>query len=269
MYFLKMHGLGNDFIVLDARTNPLSLTKAQARALADRRRGIGCDQIMVMNPGASDADVKLDMWNADGDGVGACGNGTRCVARLLLDEGVGEAVRIQTEAGILSAWREADEIAVNMGPARLDWQDVPLAKAMDTLAVDVGLAGLPPAICLSMGNPHAVFFVEDAEAIALAEIGPQIEHHAFFPERTNVEFAAALGPDHWRMRVWERGVGITDACGSGACAVAVAAAQTNRGGRACQIDLDGGRLSLRWQEDGAVIMRGQTAISFRGQIEHV
>ena len=268
MDFLKMHGLGNDFIVLDARQHGLDMGPERARLLADRKRGIGCDQIMLLKK-SDEADIFLEMWNADGDTVGACGNGTRCVAALMLDETGADTVSIQTEAGILSAWSEAGEIAVNMGPARLGWSDIPLATEMDTAAITLDGFDLPPAIGVSMGNPHMVFFIDDAEAIDVASLGPQIETHALFPERTNVEFVHQLGPDHWRMRVWERGVGITEACGSGACAVAVAAARTGRGGRRSVVALDGGSLTLTWREDGDVIMRGPTAISFKGQISDV
>jgi diaminopimelate epimerase len=205
------------------------------------------------------------MFNADGSTAGACGNATRCVARLLFEQtGKSEGV-IETVAGLLHVSRVGALYAVDFGPPRLDWTQIPLASTMDTKLVDVGLPALPPACCVSMGNPHAVFFVPDVMAIDLADLGPQIEHHPLFPQRTNVEFAQILGKDRIRMRVWERGTGITEACGSGACATLVAAARCGLAGRQADIILDGGTLNVLWREtDDHVVLTGPAALAYTG-----
>ena len=270
--FLKMHGLGNDFIVFDARDPanavPDQISPAAARRLADRHFGIGCDQILVIRP-STKADVFMEILNSDGSQAAACGNGTRCVADFVMPVG-GSGTSIETAAGVLMARRDAKtgHIAVDMGPAHLGWQDVPLASKMDTLAVDLGPLAPVPAICHSIGNPHAVLFVDDAEAIDLAHIGPQLEHHPLFPDRANISFVTKVGSDQFRMRVWERGGGITFACGSGACAVGVAVTRSGRGARRNEIIMDGGSVFIDWQDDGTaggrVIMRGPVAYVFDG-----
>ncbi|MDO5758425.1 MAG: diaminopimelate epimerase [Rhodobacterales bacterium] len=250
--FMKMHGLGNDFVVIDARARDVPMTAALARALGDRRRGIGFDQLAIITRGAWDA--HLTFWNTDGSMAGACGNATRCIARHLMDEGGKSALRLTTARGDLHARDAGDGLtSVNMGAPQLDWQDIPLADAMDTL--ELPIEGGP--VATGMGNPHCSFFVPDAEVIPLEQFGPRYEHHPLFPQRTNVQVASIIGPDHIRMRVWERGAGLTLASGSSSCAVAVAAARRGLTGRTVRVDLDGGTLMIDWRDDG-VWMTGPT-----------
>lgn len=256
--FMKMHGLGNDFVVIDERGITPRVDAAMAIAIADRNRGVGYDQLAVLSD-SSDADVHLTFWNADGSQAGACGNATRCIARHMMDELDRDALTIRTDRGLLSAVDVDGMASVNMGHPQLDWLDVPLASEMDTLALPID--GAPTAT--GMGNPHCTFFVDDAEAIDLAARGAEIEHHPLYPERTNVQFASLIGPDHIRMRVWERGVGVTLASGSSSCATAVAAARRGLTGRKVRIDLDGGTLQIDWRDDG-VWMTGPTAHVFDG-----
>ena len=262
-----MHGLGNDFIVFDARVQPLTLTASTIRALADRHTGVGADTLVVIEPAkANEADVSVQFHNADGDEIGTCGNATRCVAALLFQETGRESIRIATKDGLLSASRSGDSVAVDMGRPRLGWSDLPLAGPMDTLHLPV-TGPLADPVGVSMGNPHAVFFVEDAPSVDIAMLGPLIEHHPLFPERVNVEVATVLAPDRIRMRVWERGVGITRACGSGACATLVAAVRRGLTGRRATLVLDGGDLLIEWRDDEHVIMTGPAATSFVGEID--
>jgi diaminopimelate epimerase len=268
--FIKMHGLGNDFVVLDARHGALALDDAVVRRLGDRRRGVGFDQLLVLEPAQNpDADLFMRIYNPDGSESGACGNGTRCVAALALDESGREASVIETRRGLLHAHvAEQGRVTVDMGAALTAWDDVPLGEPCDTLSLDAVAEGpLQSPTAIGMGNPHCVFFVPDAEAIALETLGPKIEHHPLFPARTNVEVASLTGPDRLRLRVWERGVGITEACGSGACATAVAAVRRGLTGRQVSLDLDGGRLEIEWRErDGHVLMTGPVATSFAGEV---
>ena len=272
--FLKMHGLGNDFVVFDARpTSPLAalrLDEAAARLIADRRFGVGCDQIMILRAPQKGGDIYLEMLNQDGSQTGACGNGTRCVASFIMAETGQDAVAIETQAGMLYAQRAGDKtgdlIEVNMGQAHLAWQDIPLAEAQDSLHVDLRPLEDIMAVGLSMGNPHIVLFVDDAEAVDVATRGAALERHSLFPEGVNVSFAHVIAPDKIRMRVFERGVGITSACGSGACAVAVAAHRRALAGRTSEIVLDGGSLTITWQDDGTVLMAGPVATSYHGYL---
>ncbi|MFC7333661.1 diaminopimelate epimerase [Rhodocista pekingensis] len=266
--FLKMHGLGNDFVVLDARRDPLPLTPAVARAIADRRTGVGCDQLVLLEPPRHPAaDLFMRILNPDGSESGACGNATRCVASLVADGSGRAEVTVETVTGLLRCRLRADgSVTVDMGPARLDWTQIPLAAAHDTLHVPAGAGPLQDACCVGMGNPHAVFFVDDAEAVDLPSLGPVLEHHPLFPQRCNIEVAQVLAPDHIRMRVWERGAGITRACGSGSCATLVAAARRGLTGRAAWIELDGGRLWIEWHGDGHVLMTGPVATAFTGEL---
>ncbi|ETD78109.1 diaminopimelate epimerase [Rhodobacter capsulatus] len=257
--FLKMHGLGNDFVVIDARSGENPVTPALARALGDRHRGVGFDQLAVILP-AEGADFTLEFWNSDGSKAGACGNATRCVSDLMMRDLGKDRVTLTTARGRLSAERRADGlVSVNMGAPILDPAAIPVAA--DPLALP--LTGDPVAV--GMGNPHCIFFVEDAETADVSGLGPKIEHHPLFPERTNVEFASLIGPDHLRMRVWERGAGITLACGSGTCATAVAAHLRGLTGRRVIVDVDGGRLEIDWREDG-VWMTGPTALVFAAEL---
>ncbi|HEY8613856.1 MAG TPA: diaminopimelate epimerase [Roseomonas sp.] len=266
--FRKMHGLGNDFVVLDARAAPLPITQARAAAIADRRTGIGCDQFIVMEPGTEGADVFMRIRNPDGSEAGACGNATRCVAELAMAEAGTGAVAIRTIAGILPSERLPDgTVRVDMGLARLGWQDVPLAREMDTLHLPLSADGVSgPAAC-SMGNPHATFFVPDLGALDLARIGPVLEHDPIFPERANIGFVQVIAPGHLRLVVWERGAGLTLACGSGACAALVNAARRGLSARAATVSLPGGDLCIEWRDDGHVLMAGPTATAFTGMID--
>ncbi|CUI01445.1 diaminopimelate epimerase [Leisingera aquaemixtae] len=256
--FMKMHGLGNDFVVVDARAQDIAITPAMARGIAHRQFGVGFDQLTVITSGKGDA--HLTFYNADGSTSGACGNATRCIARHLILESSKPELHLTTDRGDLYA-RDAGNglTAVNMGAPQLDWQDIPLAEKVDTL--ELPIEGGPTAT--GMGNPHCTFFVEDAEIIPLEEFGPRYEHHPLYPQRTNVQVAQVTGPDRVRMRVWERGVGVTLASGSSSCATAVAAARRGLTGRKVQIDLDGGNLWIDWAEDG-VWMTGPTMHVFDG-----
>jgi diaminopimelate epimerase len=263
--FHKMHGLGNDFVVLDRRSGKLSPSAAQLRRIADRRRGVGCDQILAIEP-SERADAFMRVYNADGSEAGACGNGTRCVARLLMEELGRSEVTIETAAGILAVRAEARGYVADMGPPRLGWDEIPLARPMDTLALDLARGPLREPVAVSMGNPHAVFFVDDAEAIPLAELGPALEHDPLFPERANIGIAQVVDERSLRLRVWERGVGITAACGTAACAALVAAARRGLTGRAAEIRLDGGSLRVVWTEGDRVLMTGPAALSYSGEL---
>ena len=264
--FRKMHGLGNDFIVLDARVRPIPLAPAEIVALADRRTGIGADTIVVIEPPRGGSEIFVRFHNADGGEIGTCGNATRCVAALLFAETGRDRISIATRDGILEAWRSEGGIAVDMGRPRLDWRDIPLAEPTDTLHLPFS-GPLTDPVAVSMGNPHAVFFLPDAESVPLTELGPAIEHAPLFPERVNVEVATVIARDRIRMRVWERGVGITLACGSGACATLVAAVRRGLSDRRAILVLDGGELAIEWRDDDRVIMTGPAATSFVGEID--
>ena len=267
--FLKMHGLGNDFVVIDAREAPYALSETQAQRIADRRLGVGCDQLIVLEPPPNGAaDVFMRIRNPDGQEAEACGNATRCVASVLMAEAGADRLTIQTLAGLLEAERaEGGLITVDMGPAYLEWDQVPLREACDTLALDLSLGPLAHPVAVGMGNPHAVFFVEDVAAIDLAWLGPRLETDSWFPERANISVAQITGPDRIRLRVWERGAGITLACGSGACATGVAAHRRRLTGRRSEVVLDGGALVIEWREDGHVMMTGPVATSFAGRLD--
>lgn len=259
--FMKMHGLGNDFVVMDARKREVTVTADLTRALADRHRGVGFDQLALIQ-NDHEADLALTFYNADGSLSATCGNATRCIAAYEMAAQGLNHIRLRTERGILIAQDRGNGLtAVNMGAPLLEWQDIPLAAAMDTLHLP--LDGDP--VGTGMGNPHCSFFVEDAEAVDLAARGPEVEHHPLFPARTNVQFASLIGPDHLRMRVWERGTGITLASGSSSCAVAVAAARRGLTGRAVKLTLDGGDIWIEWREDG-VWMTGPTAHVFTAEL---
>jgi diaminopimelate epimerase len=267
--FIKMHGLGNDFVVLDARTARVALSEAQVRAIADRHTGVGCDQLIVIEPPASSlADAFMRIRNADGGEVAACGNASRCVASLLMAERNTEHAIIETAAGLLDAEARGDGlVGVDMGRVSFDWRDIPLSKAVDTLHLDVAAGPLRDGVAVNVGNPHVVFFVADAAAVPLDAVGPAIETDPMFPEHTNVDVAEVLAPDRIRLRVWERGVGVTRACGSGACATLAAAARRGLTGRSAEVVLDGGRLHIDWLKDDHVVMTGPVATSFTGTID--
>ncbi|MEX0338043.1 MAG: diaminopimelate epimerase [Arenibacterium sp.] len=258
--FMKMHGLGNDFVVLDARDQGVAVSAPLAVALGDRHRGVGFDQLAVISTATSG--IHLTFYNADGSLSAACGNATRCIARYLMLESGLKEVQLTTERGELFAIDAGGGLtSVNMGPPQLEWQEIPLAEEMNTLALPID--GTP--VATGMGNPHCTFFVEDVEAVNLESRGLEMEHHPLFPERTNVQFAQIIGKDHIRMRVWERGVGVTLASGSSSCAVAVAAARRGLTGRAVRLTLDGGQIDIDWRDDG-VWMTGPTTHVFSGEL---
>ena len=260
--FIKMHGLGNDFVVLDGRDGKLPPLEAQAaRAIADRHTGIGCDQVIVLEP-SEIADFRMRIRNADGGEVEACGNATRAVAMLH-----GEPVEIETVAGVLSARPEDGGVAVDMGEPEFGWEEIPLSDAMDTLDMPVGWDELERPTAVNIGNPHVVFFVPDCDKIELEHLGPAIETDPLFPERINVNVATIEAPDAIRLRVWERGAGLTRACGTGACATAVAAMRRKLVGREVVVSLPGGQLLISWGEDGRVTMTGPASESFRGSFD--
>jgi len=270
--FLKMNGLGNDFVVVEARSAPFAPSLAEARAIADRAEGIGCDQIIAIEP-SEKADAFMRIWNADGAEVDACGNASRCVGWLLMQAAGREDATIETNAGVLQVTGgEAGQITVDMGPPGLDWQDIPLAEEMDTRGIELQVGPIDDPIlhtpgAVSMGNPHVVFFVADAEAAPVLQVGPMIEHHLLFPERTNVGFAQIKGADRIRLRVWERGAGLTKACGTGACAAVVAANRRGLCSTKATVELDGGELLIDWrQSDGHVLMTGPAAVEFTGTL---
>lgn len=257
--FLKMHGLGNDFVVIDARETGAVVTAGLARALADRNRGVGFDQLAVIETD-EDADLRLGFWNADGSRAGACGNATRCIAAWEMGRTGKTALSLRSDRGLLQAEDAGQGLtSVNMGQPLLDWEGIPLAEDVDSLHLPI--EGDP--VATGMGNPHCTFFVVDAEAVDLATEGARLEHHPLFPQRTNVQFAQITGPDRLRVRVWERGTGITLASGSSSCAVAVAAARRGLTGRTVRIMLDGGEIRVEWRDDG-VWMTGKTAHVFSG-----
>jgi len=272
--FFKMHGLGNDFVVLDARREHIAINAGAARAVSDRRTGIGCDQLIVLErPRSRGAHVFMRIINRDGSEAEACGNATRCVAWLLAEESGARQVRLETAAGLLDAevLRNA-RVAVDMGMPRSGWQDIPLAREMDTLSVALAAGPLANPVCTNIGNPHATFFVEDAEAVDLAALGPVLETDPLFPQRANIGVAAVAAPDRIRLRVWERGAGLTRACGSGACAALVAAHRRGLTGRQATVALDGGNLDIVWRPDtpdmpGHVIMTGPAVLSFDGSFD--
>ena len=264
-----MHGLGNDFVIFDAREAPLEMDGGRARALADRRTGIGCDQLIVIEP-SDRADVRMRIWNADGGEVEACGNASRCVALLL-----GGETAIETAGGLIQGVADDGAATVDMGAPRFGWDEIPLAYPMDTAALPVGWEGLQRPHAVNVGNPHLVFFVEDAAAIDLARLGPLIENDPLFPERVNVNLAEVRvggmslggvrrpGID---LRVWERGAGLTRACGTGACATAVAAIRHRQMTSPVGVSLPGGTLTIDWQPGGTIRMTGPAAHVFTGEV---
>jgi diaminopimelate epimerase len=257
--FLKMHGLGNDFVIIDARAATDPVTAEMAKAIGHRYFGVGFDQLAVLTV-SDTADVDVTFWNSDGSTAGACGNASRCIGRLIMDETGKDFVSLRTERGILPVENAGNGLVrVNMGQPQLDWRDVPLARDVDLNALPID--GSPGAA--GMGNPHCVFVVDDVAAVDLPAVGPVFEHHVLFPERTNVEFIQVLDRQNIRMRVWERGGMITLACGSGACAVAVVANRKGLTDRAATIHLDGGPLEIDWRDDG-VWMTGPATLVFSG-----
>lgn len=266
--FVKMHGLGNDFVVIDRRARPLALAPDGARRIADRHRGVGCDQIILLDR-AEGAALFMRILNADGTEAGACGNATRCVAELLFRENGDPAPVIRTLAGDLPTRREADgRITVDMGAPALTWDQIPLARALDTLHLPLARGALADPAACGMGNPHVTFFAPAVDALPIAELGPALEHDPLFPARANVGFAEILAPDRLRLIVWERGAGRTLACGSGACAALVNAHRRDLAARRATLVLDGGEIAITWRaDDDHVLMTGPAAIAFHGTID--
>jgi diaminopimelate epimerase len=258
--FLKMHGLGNDFVIFDARETPLGMDEARARALADRRTGIGCDQLIVLEPSDS-ADLRMRIWNSDGGEVEACGNAARCVAAL-----VGGETKIETAGGLISGRAGADAATVDMGVPHFAWDEIPLAYPMDTAQMPVGWEELDRPFAVNVGNPHIVLFVEDADRVPLDRLGPVIETDPLFPQRVNVN-VASFDEGAIRLRVWERGAGPTMACGTGACATAVAAISRKLAVSPVEVRLPGGSLTIEWAPGGSIRMSGPAAYAFSGEVE--
>jgi diaminopimelate epimerase len=257
--FIKMHGLGNDFVVLDGRDSALpEMTAQAARAIADRRTGIGCDQVIVLEPSEAH-EFRARFFNSDGSEVGACGNGSRAVALLH-----GAPAVIETDGGLLTLEPLEGGARVDMGEPRFDWHAIPLAYPMDTVSMPVGWDDLTAPMAVNVGNPHVIFFVDDSDAVPLETLGPVIERDPLFPERVNVNVASLAGPDHLRLRVWERGAGLTRACGTGACATAVAATRRGLVQSPVTVSLPGGDLVIAWQPGGTIVMSGPATEAFRG-----
>ena len=260
--FIKMHGLGNDFVVLDARTRQLpDIDQATASAIADRRTGIGCDQLILLTASEA-ADFRMRIFNNDGSEVGACGNASRAVALLH-----GAPARVETDGGLIAVEPSGSGASVDMGEPRLDWDAIPLAYAMDTSAMPVGWDGLDQPGAVNVGNPHVIFFVGDVDAVPLDAIGPEIENDPLFPEKVNVNVASVIDREHIRLRVWERGAGLTRACGTGACATAVHAMRRGLVEREVTVSLPGGDLTIAWRSDNRIVMTGPASEAYRGSFE--
>ncbi len=271
--FRKMNGLGNDFVVLDARARPLAIDAETAQRIADRKTGVGCDQLIVLER-SDDADVRMRIWNADGGEVEACGNASRCVAALLAAELGKPGITIETEGAILGARLNADmTVTIDMGTPHLRWDEIPLAEEFhDTRAIELQVGPIDQPVLhtpsvVNVGNPHCIFWVDDVEAYDLGRIGPLLEHHPLFPERANISLAQVTGPDALKLRTWERGAGLTRACGTAACAAAVAAARKKLTGRRVTVALPGGPLLIEWREaDDHILMTGPFELEGEGEL---
>jgi diaminopimelate epimerase len=271
--FRKMNGLGNDFVVLDARARALQLTPDEVRRISDRSRGAGCDQVIVLEP-SSRADVFMRIYNADGSEVGACGNAARCIALLEAQATGRPEVAIETSAGLLRAAVEsADRITIDMGEPRFAWDEIPLAEPFhDTTGIELQIGPINAPVLhspsvVNVGNPHAIFWVDDVDAHDLARLGPLLENHPVFPERANISLAQVTSREGLKLRTWERGAGLTRACGTAACAAAVAAARKKLTGRQVGVELPGGRLFIDWTTDGHILMCGPAELEFEGMLE--
>ena len=256
-----MHGLGNDFVVIDARVDTVPMTPARAKAIADRRTGIGCDQLIMLEPSVN-ADAKMRTWNADGSEVEICGNATRAVVLLI-----GKPALLETNGGPIAITPNAGGATVDMGQPRFAWDEIPLAYAMDTSAIPVGWEILEPPMAVNVGNPHVIFFVEDVGTINLARLGPIIENDPLFPDRINVNVATITGPSSLNLNVWERGAGLTRACGTGACATAVAAIRSKRASSPVTVTLPGGDLTIAWAPGETIRMTGPATHVFTGETD--
>jgi diaminopimelate epimerase len=273
LHFRKMNGLGNDFVVLDARAHAIAIGPEEARTIADREHGVGCDQLIALEP-SKKADVFMRIWNADGGEVGACGNAARCVAALVAAERGQPQIAIETVSGVIDAVVNADgTVTVDMGPPHFAWNEIPLAEPFhDTRRIELQIGPIDDPVLhspsvVNVGNPHCIFFVDDVEAYDLARFGPMLEHHPLFPERANISLAQVTAPDALRLRIWERGAGLTKACGTAACAAAVAASRLKLTGRKVKVTLPGGDLAIEWREsDGHILMTGPYALDYEGAL---
>lgn len=264
--FKKMHGCGNDFVVIDSRKSPEKLDSSAIKQMADRRFGVGCDQLVVMAP-SEHADVYMHIYNADGSKVATCGNATRCVADIMLREAGKTEVHIETMAGVLPAWRaEGDQVRVSMGAPKFGWQEIPLSEPRNTLHLGLQDHVLMDPAALSMGNPHCVFFVKDLDFVHIGESGARLEHHPLFPQAANISAVQVISPTELKMQVWERGVGETLACGSAACAAVVAGVERGLCEPSANVQMPGGVLHIQWDKngDGTVMMTGPVAYVFEG-----
>jgi len=266
--FVKMHGLGNDFVIIDRRSENIEINDNLIKKLSDRRTGAGCDQVITINKTSdTNADVSIDIFNPSGDKAEACGNGTRCVAKILFDEfSEKQNLRILSEAGILIAKNNGSSISVNMGKVTTNWKEIPLSKEMDSLNIPIQIEGFDTGVGVNIGNPHVVFFGRSIENINLDQVGPEIESHKFFPNKTNIEFIEIINSNKIKMKVWERGVGVTPACGSGACAAVYAGWKKNLIENNAEVKLEKGSLHINIVNDEA-IMSGPTEISYNGYIQ--
>jgi diaminopimelate epimerase len=269
--FLKMHGTGNDFVVLDARARAVMLTAEDVKRLADRHFGIGCDQLLVLKA-STKAQAFMQIFNADGSEISTCGNATRCVADFLMRESGTSEATLETGAGIRSGTRlPGGDVQVNMGTPKFGWQEIPLSESRNTLHLGLEVGLLADPVAVNMGNPHAIFFVRDLAHVKLAEWGPQLEHHPLFPARANISAVQVVDDTHLKMQVWERGTGITLACGSAACAAVAAGVMRDKTQRQCEVALPGGTLTVEWKRgpntSGDVLMSGPVAYVFSGEIE--
>jgi diaminopimelate epimerase len=258
-HFHKMHGLGNDFVIVDARKEPFEVSQALARAIADRRTGVGCDQLIVLEP-SERADLKMRIWNSDGGEVESCGNATRCVIQLT------GATSIDSGGGLLQGENLGAEVEVSLGEPRFAWDQIPLAYPMDTSALPMAWDELERPMALNVGNPHVVFFVADTRRVPLEHVGPRIENDPAFPERINVNIAT-LADDRLQLRTFERGAGETLACGTGACATAVAAIASRRATSPVTVEMAGGSLTVSWAPGEPVRMRGAATHVFEGELD--
>jgi diaminopimelate epimerase len=269
MRFIKMHGLGNDFVILDLRDGTEAPARDKIAAIANRKTGIGCDQLILLLPRKHpEAALFMKIYNQDGSEAEACGNATRCVASLVMKESGKDMVVIETVAGNLPCWQEPDgRITADMGQPKFGWKDIPLSEERDTLNLKIGEGDVKDPVGVNVGNPHAVFFVKNVEKIDVQKIGPGLESHKLFPNKINVEFVEVKSPRELRMRVWERNAGETHACGSGACATLVAAVRRGLAERKADVVLDGGTLSINWRDDDHILMTGAAAHVFDGTLK--
>mgnify|MGYP001207059272 FL=1 len=265
--FIKMHGLGNDFVIIDQRSKNIPITQDLIQKISDRRTGAGCDQLITISNSKNNVDADMEIFNPGGDRAEACGNGTRCIARILFDENKNkELLRIHSDAGILEAQKEGGNISINMGYITMDWSKIPLSQHLDTLNIPISIEGYSKGVAVNVGNPHIVFFGKSIDETNLNEIGPYVESHEYFPNKTNVELIEIIDKNTIKMRVWERGVGVTLACGSGACASVYAAWKKNLTNNNVEVILEKGSLFINIVDNKA-IMTGPTEISYYGNLE--